>query len=474
MIVHPDIPSCIDTSSNCFLPIGFVLLCVNVGLSCHPSCPMSCSDEPTCKRPKMTEDQPTRCKYFVQRKKRYCKMTVGKGKQYCGEHLIHAGTTASGKNCEDEQTSQISDNRIPCPLDPKHTISAAKLEKHLKICNAKPMERPAFIEPGINALSEEEDCGSDKSASIRKLCDIPSEDLQSLIVKISTIYEHTRIGTIEDLMLEHSAFKVELSNESYGPQTLKHLVQSASLLGIVEHENFLQNHTAFVEFGAGKGGVAFWLATIIQSTKLTNTKVFLVDRASHRHKKDNKIEDRDIIQRVRADIGDLVLKRLDILQGSKKVIGIGKHLCGGATDLALRCLIRANREQQNNCPEFRAEGFVFALCCHHRCDWGTYVGKKFLLEKGIAREDFDLIVKMVSWAVCGTGSSREHRTEEPNDGVKYGLTRVQREDVGKRCKRVLDWGRIKYLEQNGFSASLKFYAKSEITLENVCLIGHSK
>ncbi|XP_065075330.1 tRNA:m(4)X modification enzyme TRM13 homolog [Ochlerotatus camptorhynchus] len=441
---------------------------------------MDSTDEPAEKRPKpaaaATEvsdvvcvENDVRCRYFVQRKKRYCKMTVGKGKLYCGEHEVHAD---SGTQQQDVPGS----GRIPCPLDPKHSISAAKLDKHLKICNAKPKELPEYIEPGINAESDGEGCDLVNEEKDLKLSDVPLEELESLVKKIEDIFEVTQIGVIEEMMLEHEACKEELSNETYGPQTLKHLVQSASLLAILEREKFFRQDTAFVEFGAGKGQVAFWLATILQKSGLSNVKVFLVDKASHRHKKDNKIEDREIIQRIRADIGDLVLRKLDVLKGSRNVVGVGKHLCGGATDLALRCLIRANKDKTGD-DQLQSEGFLFALCCHHRCDWKTYAGKKFLLEKGIGRKEFNLIVKMVSWAVCGSGTSRERRkneTTDDGDGIKYGLTRTRREEIGRRCKRVLDWGRIQHLNQNGFAAGLKFYAKSEITLENVCLVGHVK
>lgn len=52
------------------------------------------------------------CKFFVQRKKRYCKMLVKSGCDYCGEH--QKTTTPS------EQPSDNSpDIRIVCPLDPK-------------------------------------------------------------------------------------------------------------------------------------------------------------------------------------------------------------------------------------------------------------------------------------------------------------------------------------------------------------------
>ena len=31
----------------------------------------------------------------------------------------------------------ISELRVPCPYDPKHTCFASKMDKHLRICNSK-------------------------------------------------------------------------------------------------------------------------------------------------------------------------------------------------------------------------------------------------------------------------------------------------------------------------------------------------
>jgi hypothetical protein len=41
--------------------------------------------------------------------------------------------------------------------------------------------------------------------------------------------------------------------------------------------------------------------------------------------------------RVRSDISDIVLARVPQLTGD--VVAVSKHLCGGATDLAIRCLL---------------------------------------------------------------------------------------------------------------------------------------
>ena len=54
------------------------------------------------------------------------------------------------------------------------------------------------------------------------------------------------------------------------------------------------------------------------------------------------------------------------------VIGVSKHLCGAATDLALRCLETFSASGN---PKGKIETILIALCCHHRCDWNIYVGK---------------------------------------------------------------------------------------------------
>ncbi|XP_053678230.1 tRNA:m(4)X modification enzyme TRM13 homolog [Anopheles nili] len=412
--------------------------------------------EPDRKKIKHQLDEDSlRCKHFVQRKKRFCKMTVGVGKEFCGEH--------------EPTNTLISSDRIVCPLDPKHTISASKLQKHLKICNARPpTQQKAYIVPGINCASSGDEQASPPltMAAGKKLSEIPVETMAALIAKINTIYDSAS-PAIKEHSPRHDILEQELTREHYGPQTLKHLTQSSALLGLLDHHGFLQNDTAFIEFGAGKGQVSYWLAKIVVDTQLSHCKVLLVDRASHRHKKDNKIEDREIVQRIRADIADLVLS--EIVGSNKQCVGIGKHLCGSATDLALRCLVKSKSANST----FTVKGCLFALCCHHRCEWNTFVGKQFLLANGIGQPEFENIVRMVSWAVCGTGRSRNKKESPDLENEKQdrcGLSRNEREVIGKKCKRILDIARSKYMQQNGYEVYLRYYVTSEITLENVCLV----
>ena len=81
-------------------------------------------------------------------------------------------------------------------------------------------------------------------------------------------------------------------------------------------------------------------------------------------------------------------------------VGVGKHLCGAATDLALRCMMNQQKmaKKKGGCGLM---GVAIALCCHHRCSWQHLVGSEFMTQLGFTSEDFHLLSHMTSWAVCG-------------------------------------------------------------------------
>lgn len=375
---------------------------------------MSAELEPMSKRMKSStsstciENSVISCKHFVTRKKRFCKMTVAKGQEFCGEHIPNADESS-------HESSYISEakrtKRIPCPLDPKHTVYAWNVEKHLKICNAKAKDLPEYISRGVNNGGPVN--ASENSVPSIKLADVDPAAMDDLIAKINKLYDDHVAGNINELYLKHPVMDSELTKAEYGAETIKHLVQTSSILGYLKHFEFLQADTSFIEFGAGKGQVSYWLAQIINN--ISNTNVILVDRASHRHKQDNKITDRDAVHRIRADIADFVIQKLNECKQAKHIIGVSKHLCGAATDLAIRCLLQCNQAADTNDTRTpQTKGFVIALCCHHRCAWTPFVGKKFLVENGINEQEFLIISKMVGWAICGSGMSRETRKAMEN------------------------------------------------------------
>lgn len=283
--------------------------------------------------------------------------------------------------------------------------------------------------------------------------------MDKIIKKVEELFGAHVAGTIEMKIKEHSVLAEELANETYGSEKRKHILQTSSILGIMEEEEFLQPKTCFIEYGAGKAAVTFWLASALKD--VADTKVLVVDKASHRHKRDNLIQDRDLVERIRADIADLNLSGLDMLGKCDSFSGVSKHLCGAATDLTLRCMVQGNQHA------VKTKSFIICVCCHHRCSWNTFVGKDWLLANGIDRKMFNIIIKMVSWCICGDGKNRNKR--DTVDGKE--AERKEKEEIGWKCKRLIDHARLQYLTANNYDATMNFYAEKSVTLENVCLIG---
>ncbi len=106
------------------------------------------------------------------------------------------------------------------------------------------------------------------------------------------------------------------------------------------------------------------------------------------------------------DIVNLDLSRVEVLKG-RGMVGVSKHLCGAATDLALRCLVSTLHEAM----AMRVCGVAIALCCHHQCKWSQLVGHAFITGLGFSPGDFHVISHMTSWAVCGIRPSSEEKKE---------------------------------------------------------------
>ena len=334
------------------------------------------------------------------------------------------------------------------------------MHKHLKVCNSrKPEETPEYIKYGINIDSA---VTSDDNDSSFRLSDVPQNEIDAIVKTVNELFEKNVADKVEKTIREHKIFADELANETYGSEKRRHIVQTSSIFGIMEHEGFLKTNTCFVEFGGGKGALTFWLSNAVNH--LENTKVLVIDRASLRHKKDNLIEDRNLVERIRADIADLDLKGLEMLKKFNSVVGVSKHLCGGATDLALRCMVQGNKSG------VKTSDFIICVCCHHRCSWETFVGKDWLIANGIDRKVFNILIKLVSWYTCGDGLSRDKHNNVVLTPEKE-LERKEREEIGWKCKRLIDCARVQFMTENGYKAKQSFYAEKSDTLENVCITG---
>ncbi|KAF1555456.1 UNVERIFIED_CONTAM: hypothetical protein FQV16_0006817, partial [Eudyptes robustus] len=445
---------------------------------------------------------PGRCAYFVARKKRFCKMIPAPGRRFCGEH--------------GQQEEESDRKRIPCPLDPKHTVYEDQLQKHLKKCNSREKPKPVYFVQDINAGLKDVAEIPEKQVPISSLS---KEELENLIIKLKNASNGLELH-LEEQILSHQALQEALNDPKNGESAFKHLKQQASILGNMEKLHLLGPGRCFVEFGAGRGKLSHWVDVALQN--VDNVQFLLVERATTRFKVDGKHKRRNsIFERLQVDIQHLCLNKVPILEKKKlPVVGIGKHLCGAATDLALRCLVEsyttcsdgqseepAPKRSRNDKTEVASNnsadnesnkddckpvaGIVIALCCHHKCDWTHYVGREFFKSVGLGPVEFHYFQRMSSWATCGmretttkastsegsedqTNDTEEHeqtfsKTEGGSDTLQGILTVEERKEIGCLCKLLIDRGRIEYLQQRGYKAALQYYTESAVSLENVLL-----
>eukprot|EP00295_Goniomonas_pacifica_P022618 CAMPEP_0175940168 /NCGR_PEP_ID=MMETSP0108-20121206/23647_1 /TAXON_ID=195067 ORGANISM="Goniomonas pacifica, Strain CCMP1869" /NCGR_SAMPLE_ID=MMETSP0108 /ASSEMBLY_ACC=CAM_ASM_000204 /LENGTH=210 /DNA_ID=CAMNT_0017264591 /DNA_START=15 /DNA_END=647 /DNA_ORIENTATION=+ len=185
----------------------------------------------------------------------------------------------------------------------------------------------------------------------------------------------------------------------------------------------------------------------------------------------------------RVDIRHLNLSKVPGLTGLN-VTAVSKHLCGGATDLSLRCL--ANSAGRDS--TFRWHGVAIATCCHGLCDWDTYIGKEFWLEQGLSAEEFMALKKLTSWGTCGAGreagqaadlpaegAAVEHAaapeaTEEVVEGPLAALSAEERCALGRRIKSLIDAGRAAWLRRQGFRVELVRFCDPTVSPENTLLL----
>src|SRR5690606_29308768 len=81
----------------------------------------------------------TQCCYFLPKKNRLCNIVRSPGSQFCGNHRPDAVAVPKRVSARAGYSSGAANSsgitRIPCPIDPSHTIYKHDLQSHIKICN---------------------------------------------------------------------------------------------------------------------------------------------------------------------------------------------------------------------------------------------------------------------------------------------------------------------------------------------------
>eukprot|EP00039_Didymoeca_costata_P006847 m.93947 g.93947 ORF g.93947 m.93947 type:complete len:480 (-) comp13422_c0_seq1:178-1617(-) len=463
----------------------------------------------------------SRCQFYLEKKKRQCRMEPLPQQTFCAQHV-----------------PQLDNERVPCPLDPNHSVFKRSLKKHLKKCNARnrnghnvtfssfckfnlfiELKCEVYIDQNINVVSKEEEEHDQAKISLR---DIPREKLLNLIQRVESV----ELEEIKECVYDHPVVRKEIerctsiSREDSGP--MRHLEQQASLIGTIKKHDLLKPHSCFVELGAGRGK----LLHFVRLASGDCSDFLAVDKDNTRLKFDrfHKNTEDSQLERIKADIANLVLENVPIISTRKKpIVVVGKHVCGQATDLSLACTINAmvkhksfnksmserNHEQdpkskrqkletETDAPKEKQKefavgvrGIVLAPCCHQVCKWSRYCNPEYFRSLGFTPFEFRCISLMSSWAVCGTRSSKEHESDEHDQQScsqsaqildskdeqetsshvkKSWLSQKEMELIGFRCKRLIDMGRLIYLRQHGFEAWMQFYVPKSISPENVVIV----
>lgn len=366
------------------------------------------------------------CAQWLKRKDRPCGFPPPAGRSYCREH----DPALSGR-----------DERMPCPIDPSHKIFRRDLEAHLLVCESK-KDRDRVLDMPWYCRG----CNAGGSGSLG-LGGARDERALLLLLKRAAACDRGEGAT------------GSLTKSARHKNQAKLIVETALQLapGLFEGDD-----VAVVELGAGKGG----LSDAVVAHKQPGA-VVLIERESRRHKADGKLRRLEglEVERIRGDLADVDLGRVAVLRGRASV-GVAKHLCGSATDLALNAFVRHTN----------ARGVAVATCCHHRCEWSSYVGRDYFRAalSGGTRREFEKIARWSSWATqLEDGTSGEHAAPVCVDDLQ-GLDASQKRDIGRRCKALLDAGRLDFLSKRGLVGSRTAYCDVELSPENWLLVAERR
>jgi tRNA:m4X modification enzyme len=139
-----------------------------------------------------------RCNFFVPHKQRHCKMHCLKDRDYCGEHL-NSGTGEGERK------------RIPCPLDPKHTVFEEFLNSHLKKCNAK--RKPDAEHRALHANLPRNTLGEQDDFEGLKLSQLPEEELKAVIERVRAVAAK-HVPELPHIVLDNPVVREEILSHS--------------------------------------------------------------------------------------------------------------------------------------------------------------------------------------------------------------------------------------------------------------------
>ena len=189
--------------------------------------------------------------------------------------------------------------------------------------------------------------------------------------KIRSIYSSLFPNGIATHILRPARFDPFIADKATRGATqesLRHLYQQVSMICNMEEQcrllcslscsGMMKADPVFVEFGAGRGmlslGIDFSLNGRLPTEERKDDvqdrgKYLLIDMSPVRFKADRWLRHKESnFCRITGNIRDIDLRRIPIFEKKEnnQFVGIAKHLCGVATDYAIRCILNSIHSEQ--------------------------------------------------------------------------------------------------------------------------------
>ena len=234
----------------------------------------------------------------------------------------------------EESDQALVGERVPCPYDASHTVPYVRLQRHLLVCHARPVEAQ-WRRVGVNTTALALGSGSpvDLDAATGSNAPAPSECTDEELEALLGLLNHA----VAAILLEnqnHSAtdhcqdaeFKMEdplpatfaefvstAPLRKTNPESFKHRRQIASILGHLSQLGALPEESAgpgaaaFVDFGAGSG---FLTGALFEGfpAAMQGATCFMIDRSSAPHRRSKSNEQ---CVRVKCDLADFWLAGIE-------------------------------------------------------------------------------------------------------------------------------------------------------------------
>lgn len=481
------------------------------------------------------------CHFFLAHKGRYCNIRAIDGILWCGNHLPNDDEQQQEQQQEAKEGESSNGSksgkkkrRVPCPVDPSHTIYAHNLKGHVRVCTRSKENAEVAAEPfyrqdaNSGAPSPSANPGTSSSGSkgpIMAVDDLPAffARAQALVeARRSRLFPSTAPDEVQQLM-EGPAARILAQIEANGWANAqgRHVVQQASIVSHLHRRGLLDGSTTVVELGAGRGSLGLAVKLAFPAAALV-----MVERSGVKFKSDKWLRKMETesnananvdaeasscslspsassFRRLRMDLRHLYIQGLG-LPADGRLAFVGKHVCGVATDLSLRAVAAFLRERASSSfLPLPAVGVGIACCCYHVCRWDDYVGKEVWEEEfGWARTQFEVVQRCACWVSSSYGElnrqekgrregeeeaevveaaaaatevveAPEHEVPEEAEGGGYGrgLSVQEKLTMGRVCKRLIDYGRLEYLRRAcGLEGEIVTYCEPSVSPENTCIL----